>query len=177
MLLWCITVWLLELIFFLVALVALWFELMMKAAMVIHPWLSCYRAVLTASSPFQLLCQWGSWGYTRSWKGPQPGQLTQSDQRDVTFHIVSCSTIKCGVVRVADAWGLAGHWTTGGEQLCFLLLTCAFIYYLLNCLSQPTSSCTFVFLILSSIFLQGLTELCATELPAAVKPQPQQLAL
>lgn len=108
----------------------------------------------------------------------QLGQLTQSDQRDVPFHMVSRSTIKCGVARVADAWGLAGHWTTGGEQLCFLSLACAFIYYILNCLYLSPSSCAFTFLILSSILLQGLTEqLSAIELPAGVKPQPQQLAL
>jgi len=35
-------------------------------------------------------------GRTRSWKGTQPGLLTPADQRDIPYHMTSCSAIKAG---------------------------------------------------------------------------------
>jgi len=33
---------------------------------------------------------------TRSWEGTQPGQLIQTGQKDVLYHVTSCSAIKAG---------------------------------------------------------------------------------
>lgn len=38
--------------------------------------------------------QWVGWEWARSWKGIQPGKLTWTDQRDVPYHITSCSVVK-----------------------------------------------------------------------------------
>ncbi|XP_064295936.1 dymeclin-like isoform X2 [Phalacrocorax carbo] len=35
-------------------------------------------------------------GCTRSWEGTQPGQLTPADQRDIPYHMTSCSVNKAG---------------------------------------------------------------------------------
>jgi len=48
------------------------------------------------SRPFLLLtppCQWIGWGYTRSWDGTQLGQLTQTGQRNIPYHMTSCSGV------------------------------------------------------------------------------------
>ena len=36
------------------------------------------------------------WRGTRSWEGTQLGQLTPTDQRDIPYHMTSCSAIKAG---------------------------------------------------------------------------------
>ena len=53
----------------------------------------------TEPRTFQFLvlpCQQGGWGYTRSWEGTQPGQLTQVGQRDIPYHMASCSAMTAG---------------------------------------------------------------------------------
>lgn len=40
--------------------------------------------------------QRGVWACTRSWEQTQPGQLTSTDQRDITYHMASCSAYKRG---------------------------------------------------------------------------------
>jgi len=53
----------------------------------------------TKSGTFQLVilpCQQGDWGCTGSWEGTQPGQLTPSGQRDIPYHIMSCSAYISG---------------------------------------------------------------------------------
>ena len=51
------------------------------------------------SRPFLLLTpphQWAGWRCTRRWEGTQPGQLTPADQRDIPYHMASCSAYKAG---------------------------------------------------------------------------------
>ena len=48
----------------------------------------------TESRPFLLLtppCQSVGWGFTRSWEGTQLGQVTPTDQRDISSGRTSCS--------------------------------------------------------------------------------------
>ena len=52
----------------------------------------------TESRPFLLLTpphQRVGWGCT-SWEGTQLGQLTPTDQRDIPYHMMSCSAYKAG---------------------------------------------------------------------------------
>ena len=54
----------------------------------------------TKSRSFLLLaqpCQKTFWG-TRSWEGTAPGQLTQTSQKDASYHMASCWTVKPGEV-------------------------------------------------------------------------------
>jgi len=51
----------------------------------------------TTSRPLLLLtppCHCVGWRCTRSWEGTQSGQPTPTDQRDVPYHVTSCSAIK-----------------------------------------------------------------------------------
>ena len=50
--------------------------------------------------------QWVGWGCTRSWEGTQPGQLTPTDQRDIPYHMTSCSAYKARGRR--RKWGMFG---------------------------------------------------------------------
>jgi len=48
----------------------------------------------TESRPFLFLTphhQRVGWGYTSTWEGTQPGQLTPTDQRGILYHMESCS--------------------------------------------------------------------------------------
>lgn len=57
-------------------------------------------SVYTEPRPSLLLvlpCQRGGRGCTRSWEQTQPGQQTQTGQRDLSHNMVSCSAIKVGV--------------------------------------------------------------------------------
>lgn len=58
------------------------------------------------------------WGYTGRWEGAELGQLSQTGQRDTSYHMVSCRKQNEGVGgRAAASWGLAGCQSTSGEQL------------------------------------------------------------
>ena len=53
----------------------------------------------TQSRPFLLLTpphQRAGWGCTRNWEGTQSGQLSPTDQRDIPYHMTSCSAYKAG---------------------------------------------------------------------------------
>lgn len=62
-------------------------------------------------------------GLARGWDGTQPGRLIQTDQRDIPYHVMSCSAIKPGVARwggevfskVAVAQSLGRYWSVDGE--------------------------------------------------------------
>lgn len=76
-------------------------------------------------------CQRTGLGCTRSLEGTQLAQLTQTDQRDVLCHVVSCWTIKLGEVGqgASIAWGRAGHWLAAGEQLLCSSLALGFVIF------------------------------------------------
>ena len=83
-------------------------------------WLS---SAYTESRPFLPLTpphqRVGS-GSTRSWERTQLGQLTPTDQRDIPYHMTSCSVYKlqgAGRGAVIAAWELAGYQSVGGKQL------------------------------------------------------------
>ena len=88
-----------ELIFFIVASMRLCFGFVLETVLIIQ---GCFRycwAVLTQSRPFLLLTpphQRVGWGCTRSWEGTQLGRLTPTDQRDIPYHMMSCSAYKAG---------------------------------------------------------------------------------
>jgi len=55
-----------------------------------------FLVVARQSRTFQLLMLAWAARCTRNWEGTQPGQLTPNDQRDVPYHMMSCSTYKVG---------------------------------------------------------------------------------
>ena len=80
------------------------------------------------------------WRGTRSWEETQPGQLTQTGQRGIPYHVTSHLVYKLGGVGLGGiaAWELTGHRLASGEQLhCaslalyipILLLLLSFCYY------------------------------------------------
>ena len=73
------------------------------------------------SRTFQLLkpSQQEGWRGTRSWHRTQPGQLAQSGQRGIPYHVMSCPVYKLGGVGAEGiaAQGLTGCRSAGGEQL------------------------------------------------------------
>ena len=104
------------------------------------------------------------WRGTRIQEGTQPGQLTQTSQRNIPDHVMSCPEHKLGGVGLGGitAQELTGHQSVSGEQLhCaslvlyipIPLLLLSFYYYyhyyfLPLCpiklsLSQPTSFTVF----------------------------------
>jgi len=55
------------------------------------------RSAYTESRPFLLLTPPASrLGMHRSWEGTQLGQLTPTDQKDIPYHMTSCSSCKAG---------------------------------------------------------------------------------
>lgn len=48
------------------------------------------------------------WVCTRSWERTQPGQLTPSDLKDISFHMTSCSSINIGGKK--EEWGHLELW-------------------------------------------------------------------
>jgi len=49
------------------------------------------RLSVKPSTPQQRLV---GWEWARGWEGTQLGQLMQTDQRDISYHMMSCSAIK-----------------------------------------------------------------------------------
>ena len=49
--------------------------------------------------------------FRRSWEKPQPGQLTQTGQRDIQYHTTSPSGYKCNHCSGAG-WALGSGWCT-----------------------------------------------------------------
>ena len=111
------------------------------------------------------------WRGTRIQEGTQPGQLTQTSQRNIPDHVMSCPEHKLGGVGLGGitAQELTGHWSASGEQLhcaslvlyiqilLLLLLPFYYCYYHYYCLpfcpiklflSQPT---TFTFFLHNSL--------------------------
>ena len=116
----------------------------------------------TEARPFLLLTpphQRLGWGYTRSWEATQLGQRTPTDQRDIPYHMTSCSAYRAGgrrrkggdiwsdgiclpksPLRVTepcfpgDGWAPACRWEVVNEFLVLLCLRAQLFLYLLNCL-------------------------------------------
>ena len=88
-----------ELIFFMVASMGLCFGFVLKTVLIIQGYFSyseqCLHRVkvFSASHPTPPARRLGG---TRSWEGTQLGQLTPTDQRDISDHMVLCSAIKAG---------------------------------------------------------------------------------
>ncbi|XP_066841479.1 uncharacterized protein [Anser cygnoides] len=56
-------------------------------------WVPQVSSVYTRPRTFRLLalsCQRAGWGCSRSWEGTDPGQLTQTGQRGIPYHLTSC---------------------------------------------------------------------------------------
>lgn len=100
-----------ELIFFIVASMVLGSGLVIKTILIAHWCFSChwiltiqvlcviyrylYSAYTSGPSLFIMLhCQWVGWGYVRNWRRTQLRSLSQTVQRDVPYHMISCSAIK-----------------------------------------------------------------------------------
>lgn len=125
----------------------------------------------TEPRPFLLfaLPWWqGSWGCKRGWEETQPGQVTQTDQRDIPDHMASCSGHKGrGAFGVMSpflpsltkyyVWWtlLSWRWPNiclpmGSTEwiLCFALPMCmAFAFPVQLSSSQPTGFLAFILLI------------------------------
>jgi len=67
--------------------------------------------------------------FTRSWEGTQPGQLTQTSQRDIRYCTMSCSVYKQGELSGGAAIAAqerTGHWITGVSNGTVHHLLCVF---------------------------------------------------
>jgi len=55
--------------------------------------------------------------WTRSWEGTQLRQLTPTDQRDIPYHMITCSAIKAGgnMDRMEGLWCLPFQVTVACE--------------------------------------------------------------
>ena len=65
-------------------------------------------------------------------KGTWPGQLTQTGQRDIPYHVTSCLFYKWG--KLADSWdhGSGTSWASVVWGLCAIVLCITwFVYYFL----------------------------------------------
>jgi len=96
----------------------------------------------TESRPFLLLTpphQRVGWGCTRTWEETRPGQLTQTDLRDIPHHMMPCSATKLG-----GGWAgglLRRDWLGIGQLVvsnCFHLQHFSFLGFI--CLSLLFSS-------------------------------------
>lgn len=131
-----------KLIFFLQSGMVLCFGFRMCILLITHHYSSCCWAVLHRAEDFFAsgdALPARRWRCTRNWEGTDSGQLTQTDETDVLYHIASWWTIKLGeaVKTVTAAQGLAGHRSVGGVQLCFasfilhiILPLLLFLFYL-----------------------------------------------
>ena len=129
-----------ELTFFSVAGAGLCFGCGVRAMLMAHGWgWLVLGDVHTESRTSQVLrpCQGEGWGVTGNWEGTQPGQLTQTSQRDIPYHGTSCWVYKLGerrkegrdirhygIWQSPDLLGMAGHLPTHGKWeinslLCF----------------------------------------------------------
>ena len=101
-----------ELIFFIIAWIVLWFNLVTRAVLVTQQHLGyCWTALaqFKTFSVSDFAPKWVCWGWARCWEGTQLAQLTRIDHRDLSCRLMVCSTIKLGGIfsEVAVAWGLA----------------------------------------------------------------------
>jgi len=75
-----------------------------------------------------------------SWEEAHPGQLTRSGQRDIPYHMTSCSVYKLGELARGEitAWGQAGKWVVSSctmhHSFCIIISPPSFFAALLNCL-------------------------------------------
>lgn len=54
----------------------------------------------TFQEQFLLLpCQQPGWRYAWSWEGTAPLYVAQACQRDFSYHVASCGTMKAGVIK------------------------------------------------------------------------------
>lgn len=66
-------------------------------------------------------------GVTRNWEGAEPGQLTQSGQRDVPHYLASFWTINLGELSCGGNY-YSGCFSAGGEQLQCVSLVLIYTY-------------------------------------------------
>lgn len=135
-------------IFFIVAGKMLCFVFKRKTMLITHWCLVVFEQCLNkvkgfstshASLPVRRLGCTSNWGWT------EPEQLTQNDQKDIAYHVMSCGTIKLGKLArgMAAAWGWPGYWSVGGEQL-----HCVSLVYYYYCFC-----CYFFIIIFPSFFI------------------------
>jgi len=131
------------------------FVFRMRIISITHQCFSCCWAVLTWSqglSDSHAVWPVRSWRCTRSWKGTEQGQLTQTHQRDIPYHTAPFWTVKL--------WGgllLLGDWMDTSQQVvsngtvhhsfCMFFYHCCY-YSFTFCpikllLPQPISFCLF----------------------------------
>jgi len=65
------------------------------------------RLFLLLTSPHQRV----GWGCTRNWEATQLGQLTPTDQRDVPYHMMSCSAYKAPALYEEEGRGGVHNWS------------------------------------------------------------------
>ena len=119
--------------------------------MLITHW--CFQLLLsnvyTKSRIFQLLMpsQQEGWRGTRRWEGTQPGQLTQTGQRNIPYHVMSCPVYKLrGVGLVGDCCSGTNRASVSEWWAIALCITC-FVY---------SNSFFIIFIIISIFFLSVL---------------------
>ena len=124
--------------------------------------------IVSIQKTIMLSPTWEGWRGTGNWEGTQPGQLTQTSQRDIPYHMMSCWVYKLGeeegsgghlalwrlssqVTVTRDGALLSWGWLNtclpmgSGEWIpCFALLACmSFALPIKLSLSQPMSFLTF----------------------------------
>lgn len=133
--------------------------------------------------------QWENWYYTRTWEVTKPGQLIQTGQRHIPYHVVPCWMTKRGEL-AAPAQARVGQQLAGGEKLrhasfvWFILFAIIFwwlsfsflsplfphlfLFPIKLSLSQPTSCHTAQF---SSLSHYLGAKVCMVFITCGVKPQ------
>lgn len=112
----------------------------------------------------------GVWRCAVSWEGTQAGQLTQTDQRDISHHITSCSEIKLRGGVFGEGSHLLRDWLSSfrlQEVASGCLCITCFVFFpsfIRLSLSRLTSFLAFVLSILSTILLQGVLVVVVSEL-------------
>lgn len=120
-----------------------------------HQCFRCCWAVLARSRGFLFFwlgrspLQWVGCGVGKGLREDQLGQLTWTDQRDLSYHVTSCSGIKPGVEEEGWVFGYQGGYCLEAgwaldclgrwQVISFALFVCLFVYThplprLLNCL-------------------------------------------
>ena len=94
--------------------------------------------------------QWEGWRGTRSWHRTQPGQLTQTGQRGIPDHVMSCPVYKLGAVGLrgdhcsGTNWALVSEWWAIASYITCIFQS--FYYYY----------CHFIIVIIMSFFFSVL---------------------
>lgn len=157
-----------ELTFFRGAGVVLCFGFKMKIMLITSGCFSCWRAVLriqdfSASHTAVLVSR-----CTRSWEGTGPGQLNQTNQRNVPYQVASHWIINWKEL-VSECWCCSLGWACAGrhkEALCMACLIYSWFFLSISCQSVLVSTHEFFYCFLFLILSPSTLGLCDTELPA-----------